>query len=806
MTTAKHLKAAAGPLPAGAEPMNWVGRSVPRFEDPAIVRGWGNYVADIAARDDCLYAVFVRSDHASGRIVSVTAPAGVHLITAADLAEVGPIAPVLNRPDYVTVETPVLARDVVRFTGEPVAMVLGSTPAEAEDAAEQVVVEIEPTTPVLHAAEAVRADSPLVHDVAFPGDPNTVVDGRLTTDNYADIVAGAHAIIDIQVSCSRQSAVPMEARAAHVAYDRATGRTTLNATAQLPHVIRTGICDALGIAEDLLRVIAPDVGGAFGAKMSLAREDIVLVHTARSLRRNVAWIETREENFMASWHSREQVYDISGAFAEDGTLLALGADIVADVGAYSCYPVTYGVEPLMAFAELPGPYKFAEYSVRSRAILSNKCPIAPYRGVSRPVQTFAMERLMDVAATELGIDRLEVRRRNLVSSYPHRSPSGLMLDNSSHQESLAKAIDVIDPAGFAQRQAAALAQGRYIGLGFSCFAERTGYGTPAFASRSMAITPGYETVQLAFDPSGNLILRIGASPHGQGLRTTLAQVVADEVGVDPATVRVIHSDTDTTPYGWGSFGSRSMVIAGGATKRAGAMIRDRVARIAAEMMECAVEDIEVRDGAARVRGADAQVSLRDVARFAHHSAHLLPDGEEPGLEVVTSYNPSGTFSNAVHAVEVEVDPLIGSVEITRFVVIEDAGVLVNPAIVDGQVYGGVAQGIANALYEELIYDDRGVLVTTSFMDYLPPTMSEIPDIEIHHLVTLSDQTLTGAKGVGEGGTIGAPAAIINAICDALAPLNVNLFHIPSTPHMIRAAIRDAATTPTSFVRTGGDLS
>ena len=786
-----------------AEPMNWVGRSLPRFEDPAILRGWGNYVADIAARDNCLYAVFVRSDFASGRIVSVTAPASVHLVTADNLTDVATIAPVLNRPDYVTVEMPILAKDVVRFTGEPVAMVLAATPAEAEDAAEQVVVEIEPMTPVLLAAEAVRDESPRVHDVVFPGDPNTVVDGRLTTDGYDAAVANAHKIVNIQVSCSRQSAVPMEARAAHVAYDRSSGRATLSATTQMPHVIRTGICDVLGIAEDLLRVVAPDVGGAFGAKMALAREDVALVHTARSLRRNIAWVETREENFMAAWHSREQVYDVTGAFTENGSLVALGADIVADVGAYSCYPVTYGVEPLMAFAELPGPYKIKEYSVRSRAVLSNKCPIAPYRGVSRPVQTLALERLMDVAATELNIDRLELRRRNLVDTYPHCSPSGLVLDSSSHLEALAKAIEIAQPEAFAVRQAAALTEGRYIGLGFSCFAERTGYGTPAFAQRAMAITPGYELVSLAFDPSGNLILRIGASPHGQGLRTTLAQVVADELGVNPSVVRVVHSDTDATPYGWGSFGSRSMVITGGATKRAGAIMRERLARIAADQMECSADDIELREGAAWVRGSSVHVTIRDIARLAHHSSHLLPEGEEPGLEVVTSYNPSGTFSNAVHIVEVEVDPELGSVTITKFVVVEDAGVLVNPSIVDGQLHGGVAQGIANALYEELIYDDRGILVTTSFMDYLPPTMSEIPPIEIHHLETISDQTLTGAKGVGEGGTIGAPAAIINAICDALSPFEINLFHIPSTPHMIRQAIREAQSARQSPALTGG---
>ncbi|WP_110208200.1 xanthine dehydrogenase family protein molybdopterin-binding subunit [Nocardioides daejeonensis] len=787
-----------------AEPTTWVGRSLPRFEDPAILRGWGTYVADIAAHDHgCLYAVFVRSPLASGVLREVSAPAHVRMITAADLAEVHPIAPALTRPDYVTVETPILAHDVVRFVGEPVALVLGDTPAEAEDAAELVSVEIDPLPPVLDASAAVLPDSPLVHPADFPGDPNTVVDGRITTGGYDEVSRGAAHTVEIEVSCSRQSAMPMEARASHAAYDRGSGRVTLSTTTQMPHVVRTGIADCLGIPEDDLRVIAPDVGGGFGAKMALAREDVALVHTARRLRRNLAWVETREENFLASWHSREQRYRVTGSFTEAGELVALGADIVADVGAYSCYPVTYGVEPLMAMAELPGPYRVAEYAVRARAVLSNKCPIAPYRGVSRPVQTLAMERLMDVAALQLGIDRLELRELNLVRDYPHRGPSGLIIDESSHLEALARAAELMDVEEFRERQRAALAQGRYLGQGFSCFAERTGYGTPAFAARSMVITPGYEQVQLAFDPSGGLVLRIGASPHGQGLRTSLAQVVADELGVDPGVVRVVHSDTDQTPYGWGSFGSRAMVIAGGATRRAGADLRDKVTRIAADMMECDPADVELAEGRATVRGTDRSVSIPDITRRAFHSSHLLAEDDVPGLDTTAFYNPGGTFSNAVHAAEVEVEASSGHVRITRFLVVEDAGVLVNPQIVEGQVRGGIAQGIANALYEELIYDDAGNLVTTSLMDFLPPTMQEVPQIEIHHLHSHSDQTITGAKGVGEGGTIGAPGAVLNAVSDALSPLGVGFTHMPVTPAMVRTAIRSATETTHSSTTSGG---
>ncbi|MBB2990310.1 carbon-monoxide dehydrogenase large subunit [Mycolicibacterium iranicum] len=790
---------------APTEPTTWTGRALPRLEDPAIVRGWGTYVADIASRNAaCAHVRFIRSTVASGRIVSISAPPGITVFTARDLVGVQPIRAALHRPDFVEIGTPILATDVVRFVGDPVAFVVADTEAAAEDAAELVDVEIAPLPAVLSAVSALADGSPLVHD-AVPVDhqnaPNTMVDGRITTPGAEEAFAAAEAVVSVRVSSARQSAMPLEARAAHAGHDRATGRTTLHATLQMPHVTRTGIADCIGMAEDDLRVIAPDVGGGFGAKMTLAREDVALVWASRHLRRDLAWVETREENFMAAWHSREQVYDIEGAFASNGELLALRGDLICDVGAYCCYPVTWAVEPLMALAELPGPYKVAEYDVRSRAVATNKCPIAPYRGVSRPMQVLAMERLMDRAADRLGLDKVAIRDRNLIAEFPHRAPAGLVLDQASHRETLAKAADLADLDDFALRQATALAEGRYLGIGFSCFAERTGYGTPAFAARSRpfdlqpttaapVITPGFERVILTMDPSGGLTLRIGASPHGQGLKTALAQVVCDELGMRPDQVRVIAGDTDATPYGWGSYASRAMVIAGGASLTAARDLAERIRGLAADRLGGLPDDVVLENGTARLQGGAESVDLAVIARDTYHSSHLIPDKGEPALESVGIYDPSGTFANACHVAEVEVDALTGQVEITRFLVAEDAGRLINPAIVDGQIHGGVVQGIANALFEELIYDDRGVLVTTSLMDFLPPTVAEVPDIEIAHLYTLSPASLTGAKGVGEGGTIGAPAAIANAISDALRPLGVGVFHLPATPHRIRSAIRE----------------
>jgi carbon-monoxide dehydrogenase large subunit len=787
-----------------AEPATWSGRALPRLEDPAIVRGWGSYVADIAARNPAVAHVrFVRSPVACGRIRSVTVPAGVTAFTAADLDGVEPIRAALHRPDFVEIATPILACDLVRFVGDPIALVVAESEAAAEDAAERVVVEIEPLPAVLSAAAALAEGAPVVHEsvpVEHPNAPNTVVDARITTPGASAAFDRADRVVKVRVSSGRQSAMPLEARAGHAAYDRATGRCTLHATLQMPHVTRTGIADCLGIPEDDLRVVSPDVGGGFGAKMTLAREDVALVWAARHLKRDLAWIETREENFLAAWHSREQVYDIEGAFTTEGELLALRGDLVCDVGAYCCYPVTWAVEPLMALAELPGPYKFQEYDVRSRGVTTNKCPIAPYRGVSRPMQVLAMERLMDEAAHELGLDSVAIRHLNLVTEFPHKAPTGLVLDVASHQETLATAAELADLEEFRVRQARARQEGRYLGIGFSCFAERTGYGAPAFAARSRPfspaetkkslITPGYERVVLTMDPSGGVTLRIGASPHGQGLKTTLAQLVCDELGLEPAQVRVIASDTDATPYGWGSFASRAMVISGGASLLAAQSLAERLRGLAAERLGGLPSDIELAGGEARLLGSEDAVPLSVLARDTYHSSHLIPDKGEPALETVGLYDPTGTFANACHLAEVEVDPLTGRVDITRFLVAEDAGRLINPAIVDGQIHGGVAQGIANALFEELVYDDRGVLVTTSLMDYLPPTAAEVPDIEIAHVYTISPATVTGAKGVGEGGTIGAPAAVANAISDALRPLGVGVFHLPATPTRIRAAIRE----------------
>jgi carbon-monoxide dehydrogenase large subunit len=759
--------------------MKWVGRAIRRLEDPALVRGRGRFTADLPATH---FVRFVRSPIASGRIVRIGAPKGITVICAADLAA-RPIKPMLHKFNYRPIEQPILAHEVVRFVGEPVAAVLAPNLAEAEDAADRVEIEIAELPAVRDAGEALRPDAPAVHDAG-----NLIVDAQFKTAGFDDAAAKVHRRIRLSAQSHRQNATPLEPRAAHASFDPASGRTTLTCTTQMPHLTRTAIADILGFAESDLRVVAPDVGGGFGQKMSLAAEYVVLVWLARKLGSSVAWIEDRRENLIAAFHSRDQQVELDGAFDADGKLISLSADVVVNVGAYSCFPTTCGVEPLMAMAELPGPYDLRAYCCRARAIATHTCTMAPYRGVSRPVITFAIERLMDKAAAAFGISPVEIRKRNLVRSFPYTSATGLVFDEGSYVETLEIAAAQIDLPKFRARQHAARAQGRLLGIGFATFSERTGYGSPAFAARGMEIAPGWETVEIVMDPSGQVEARIGASPHGQGLATTLAQLVADTIGVLPAQIRVVHGDTDRTPYGWGTFASRSLVIAGGAATLAAGKLREKLLTIAGDLLEASREDIVLENGKARVTGTDRSVAMAALARAAYHQSHRFKDFS-PGLAESAHYDPPGTFSNACHVAIVDVDVETGGVRLERFLAIEDAGRIINPLIADGQLHGGIAQGIGNGLLEEIIYDALGNIQTATLADYLPPTAREVPPIELHHLETPAASSLTGAKGLGEGGAIGAPAAILNAVNDALSPFAVSIDEMPATPQRIRAAIR-----------------
>jgi carbon-monoxide dehydrogenase large subunit len=764
---------------------SWTGRSIRRVEDATLVAGDGRFTGDLPAAK---WVRFVRSPVASGRIQRIVAPPGADVITAGDLTGVKPICPMLHKFNYVPIRQHILATDIVRFVGEPIAAAVAGTREEAEDLADLVEIEIQEQPAVVDARDALAPGAPLVHAEA---PANTAVEGRLHTPGWDAARTSAHRRVECAIRSRRQSALPLEPRAAHAAWDRASARLTLTCTTQVPHWMRTIIAELIGMPDSDLRVVAPDVGGGFGQKMSLPPEFVLVAWLARKLKSSVAWTEDRRENLIGGFHSRDQHVVLEGAFDVDGKLVALEADIIASVGAYSCYPTTCGVEPLMAMAEMPGPYDVREYACVARGVLTHTCPMAPYRGVSRPVITFALEALMEKAAAAFGLDPLEIRRRNLIKTFPYTSVTGLVFDEASYVETMEGAVEAVNIPAFRARQKDARAQGRYLGLGFATFSERTGYGTPAFAARGMEVTPGWETVEIVMDPSGLIEARIGASPHGQGLRTTLSQIIADELGTSPDRIKIVHGDTDRTPYGWGTFASRSLVIAGGASVLAAQKVRAKLLKIAGTLLEASADDIVLEASAARVAGTDRSITFEALARAAFHQSHRFKGEIEPGIAESANYDPSGTFSNATHAAIVEVDVETGRVILERFLVAEDAGRLINPMIADGQIQGGVVQGIANALFEEIVYDETGNVLTASLADYIAPSAREVPPIEIHHRETMTEASITKAKGLGEGGTIGAPAAIINAVNDALAPFGVSIDEIPATPARVRAALTRA---------------
>jgi carbon-monoxide dehydrogenase large subunit len=758
-----------------------------------MLTGRGRFTDDLA-RTHLVHAGFVRSPLAAARITAIDpSPArdmpGVHAVfTAADLGNPGLLA-MLERPEYIPTRMPVLASDEVRYAGEPALIVLAEDPYLAADAAETVDIAWAPLAAVtgLDAAQAPEARQ--VH----PGlAGNCLVDLLMFDDERLDeITAGSALLVEATFTSARVAALPLEGRACLAEWDDRDRQLILHVSTQVPHQVRSGVAQALGMPEQDVRVVAPDVGGGFGLKCVVGREEIAVAAAALRLRRPVSWTEDRQENLTASFHGHEQRYRVRAGFDRDGRILGLAADVECDVGAYSAFPFTCAVEPLMACTELPGVYKVPAYRARGRAIATNKPPTAPYRGVSRPQLVLVMERLMDKAARRLGLDPLEVRRRNLIGpgEFPYTGVNGISYDEGSYRECLNLAERRAAEDGWPEERDRLRRSGLRAGIGYSCFNERTGYGTPTMSQRKMRMTPGYDTAQVRMGPSGEVAVTTGTCGHGQGHETTFAQIVADRLGVHPDLVRVRQGDTDLASYGWGTWGSRSMVIGGGAAARAADQLALRLREIAAHLLEASAADVELADGSATVRGDQAAtIPVAELARVAYFQAHALPEELRYGLEARESFDPPGTFSNACHAVLVSVDEGTGLIRVLRYLVVEDCGVVINPMVVDGQVRGGVTQGIGAALAERICYDGDGQPASTTLMDYLAPTAAETCRIDVMHLETPSQLSETGAKGMGEGGMIGAPAAVLGAVNDALADVTPGFDHIPVLPEEVCAAL------------------
>jgi carbon-monoxide dehydrogenase large subunit len=767
-----------------------IGAPVRRVEDARLLAGGGRFVADLVL-PRMLHAAFLRSPHAHARIRGLDlgrarAAAGVAACLGGDdlRPHARPIRAESRMKGYRATDFPPLATGKVRYAGEAVAVVVAESRYAAEDAAELIDVGWEPL-PVVAGVEAGAAEgSSLLHEEVG----SNVLLSRAFVQGDADrALAGAAVVVGDRFRFHRHAGITMENRACLADWDAGGGLLTLWSSTQVPGLLRGVLAELLEVPPHRLRVVAPDVGGGFGVKSALYPEEVTVCALARLLGRPVKWVGDRREDMLASTQAWDEVIEARLGLGADGTLEALAARVLADVGAYSIHPWTASIEVIQVISFLPGPYRLPHYRGEGWGVATNKAPMGPYRGVGRPVSTFVMEALLDRAARRLGMDPVELRLKNLIrpEELPYRSPSGVVWDGGSFVESLERAREAAEYARAREEQVLGRAQKRFVGVGVAVYVELTGVGSAIPASPGAAINTGTEGATVRVDPGGTVTASFGLACHGQGHETTLAQVVAEELGARLEDVRVIHGDTAASPAGTGTYASRSAVIGGGAAILASRTLREKAVRIAAHLLEAGAEDVALEAGRASVRGTGRSVTLREIAAAAYAGTKRLPKGMEPGLEATRFYDPYlGTASNATHVAVVDVDVETCAVRLRRFVVVEDCGRIINPLIVEGQAIGGVAQGIGAALLEEVVYDENGQLLTGTLMDYLVPTASEVPPIEVHHLERPSPTTLGGFKGVGEGGTIGAPAAVANAIADALAPLGVEITELPLTPERL----------------------
>ncbi|MGI9146493.1 MAG: xanthine dehydrogenase family protein molybdopterin-binding subunit [Chloroflexota bacterium] len=766
--------------------MPFVGAAVRRFEDPRLLRGQANFIEDLDLPRQ-LYAVFVRSEYPHARLVSVALePARrtrgvVAAFTAPDL---GPrrIHATVTHPALRPCGQPILADDRVRYVGEPVAVVVAESRASAEDGAAAVTLECAPLPSVADARSALTCTAPVLHP--HLGD-NLAGSFEVVVGDPEAAFAAADRIISGQFYVQRYTGMPLETRGVAAAWDAGREHLTLWSSTQWPHTLRGSLSVLLAMPENAIRVVAPDVGGGFGVKQDVYPEEIVLALLARRLGQPVKWIETRREHLCTAVHAREQWHDMELAVRNDGTILAMRADVLSDQGAYTR---SLGLLcPSLTAAGLPGPYRFHAYRCRVRVALTNKAPAAAYRGAGQPEAVFATERIVDRLAQELGLDPAEVRRKNFIRAeeFPwdvgtQSAQTPVIYDSGDYAAGLERALELSGYGAWRATQRAEHARGdngRLLGIGLAAYVMLTGLGP-------------HESSLLRVDPSGKLSLVTGASPHGQGTATALAQIVADELHISPRDVSVSHGDTAVIPFGVGTYASRNAVVAGNSALIAARQVKEKAVALAAQLLEAAPADLELVDAGVQVRGAsDRRITLGQLASAAAPE-RSLPDGMTPGLEATHYFlAPRATFASGLHVAIVEIDRDTLEVKIIEYAVVSDAGPLINPLIVEGQIVGGVAQGIGGALYEELAYDRQGNFITQSLLDYCMPSAAQIPTVRIAHLHTPSPLNPLGVKGLGEGGAMAPPAAIANAVEDALGHLGVSIDSTPITPTRLAALLR-----------------
>ena len=773
-----------------------VGEPVKRTEDPRLLTGLGSYTDDRQVAR-VLHVAFRRSDQSHARIRAIdcdaacAAPGIVAVFTAENLSEIKPLVATSRMANYYATPILPLAYGKVRYVGEPVVGVVAESRYQAEDALELLHIDYGPLPVVIDSEEAVRDGAPLLHEEAHT---NVLVSREFKRGDVDVALDSARVRIKGRFRMHRKTPVALEPRACLAEYDAGRDALTLHSATQVPGIVRDALSAALDMPGHRVRVIAPDVGGGFGGKASLYPEEIFVCAVARRLASPVKWTSDRMEDLACNSQGFDEIIDAELGLDNEGRMVALRADVIGDVGAYSIYPWTAALEPVQVVSFLPGPYRIEHYRGRVRAVATSKAPTGPYRGVGRPTSTFVMERLMDMAASKLGLDAKEIRLRNLVGAdeLPYKVASGIVWDKSGFQECLNAACDSIGYSALRAIQKEARAKGRWFGIGIASYAELTGIGSRISVAPGMPINTGTEMANIRIDSTGAITAAFGVASHGQGLETTLAQVVADHLGARFEDIRIVHGDSAAVPGGTGTYASRSLVLAGGAATLAARAVREKVVNAASHLLEASAADLIAEDGRVSVAGTDRSVTFREVARAVYSQMGRLPPEARGELAATRSYDPVyGTTTSATHIATVEIDPETFEIKVDRFAVAEDCGRLVNPLIVDGQVHGGVAQGIGVALYEEVVYDDQGQINTASLVDYLVPSACEIPPIQVVHLESESPTTLGGFRGMGEGGTIGSPAAIANAVSDALSPLGIEINELPITPERLFRLIEAA---------------
>lgn len=773
------------------------GAAIRRKEDPKLITGSGTYVDDVVL-PGMQHVAILRSPHGHARIdrldtsAALQLPGVSHIFTGQDLVDAGvgnvPCGWVI--PDLIIPEHTALAVDTVRYQGDAVAAVVADTPAHAEDALEAIEVEYTPLPAVVDAEAAGQPNAPQIHD-EVPG--NKLFTWSMSGGDVDHAFQNAHRVVKQRLVNQRLIPNPIEPRGIVAEYRTFTGELTLWSSTQIAHLLRLLLSLTLGISEQNIRVISPDVGGAFGCKLYLYPEEIIMAFIAKQTGVPVKWLPTRSEAYVSTTHGRDHIEYAEFAVQEDGTISGVRVTTYANLGAYLS-TFAPGIPTILYGLMLSGVYKIPNIACTVYGMTTNTTPVDAYRGAGRPEAIYIVERMMDRVAAEIGIDPVEIRRRNFIpaEAFPFDTATGLTYDSGNYRGALDKALQTIGYEDLRRKQQEAAQQGRYLGIGICSYVEMCGLAPSQVMGEVGAGAGGWESADVRVHPTGKVTVLSGACWHGQGHDTGFAQIVADELGIPMEDIEVVHGDTGRIQFGIGTFGSRSATVGGIAVYKSVQKIKDKVRKIAAHLLEANEEDVVYEDGKAFVKGSPhAAKTFADVS-LAAYLAHNYPADLEPGLEASNFYDPSNfTFPFGTHLCVIEVDAQTGQVHVLQYLAVDDCGEVINPLLKDGQVHGGIAQGIGQALYEAAVYSDDGTLLTGSMADYGIPTMGELPMYETGHTVTASPVNPLGIKGIGEAGTIASTPCIVNGVMDALRPLGITNIDMPLTPERVWQSIQQA---------------